>query len=172
MSDNPRTIFVSGLEGVVAAETRLSSVDGEAGELIIAGFPVEELASQASFEETVYLLWHDALPDSEQLSTFREELAGQRALPDATLDLLRAAAAERAPAMDALRMAAGTISVEVSDDSCAEALAMVARLPTIVAAYWRLLGGDEPVAPDPKLDHAANYLYMLTGEKPGVEAVR
>ena len=157
---------------MVAAETRLSSVNGEAGELTISGLPVEKLASQASFEETVYLLWHDALPDAGQLTTFREELAGWKALPGATLDLLRAAAAEKAPAMDALRMAAGTISLGVSDDSYAEALALVARLPTIAAAYWRLLNGEEPVAPDPKLGNAANYLYMLTGEKPGAESVR
>jgi citrate synthase len=180
MRDKPRGIFVSGLEGVVAAETRLSSVDGEAGELIIAGFPVEELASRASFEETVYLLWHDALPDSEQLESFREALAARRGLPLATLDLLRAAAreAEGTPTMDALRMAAGTISLDVhkggvtEDGSYAEALALVARLPTIVAAYWRLLGGEEPVAPEPELGHAANYLYMLTGERPGTEFVR
>jgi citrate synthase len=178
MSDNPRTISVSGLEGVVAAETRLSSVDGEAGELIIAGFPVEELASRVSFEETVFLLWHDAMPDSEQLESFREALVARRALPAATLDLLRAAASQEAPTMDALRMAAGTISLGVHDDEVtedgyhAEALALVARLPTIVAAYWRLLEGEEPVAPDPELGHAANYLYMLTGERPGAEFVR
>src|ERR687894_876772 len=170
MSDNPRTIFVSGLEGVVAAETRLSSVSGEAGELIIAGFPVEELASRASFEETVYLLWRDALPDPGQLAAFREGLAGWRALPRAALDLLRAAAAERAPVMDALRVAAGTTSLGVAAESHAEAL--VARLPTIVAAYWRLLNGEEPVAPEGDLGHAANYLYMLTGEEPGGEVVR
>jgi citrate synthase len=172
MSDRSRTTFVPGLEGVVATETRLSSVDGEAGALIIAGFPVEELASRASFEETVYLLWHDVLPGPEQLESFREELAGRRALPGATLTLLRAAAAQRAPAMDALRMATGTISLGVADGSYAEALALVARLPTIVAAYWRLLNGEEPVAPEGELDHAANYLYMLTAEKPSAEFVR
>jgi citrate synthase len=172
MNDRRQTTLVPGLEGVVATETRLSRVDGEAGALIIAGFPVEEVANRVSFEETVYLLWHDALPDSGKLTTFWEELAGQRALPGATLDLLRAAAAEKAPAMDAVRMAAGTISLGVSDDSYAQALAMVARLPTITAAYWRLLGGEEPVAPNPELGHAANYLYMLTGEKPGAESVR
>jgi citrate synthase len=177
MSDNHRTVFVSGLEGVVAAETRLSSVDGEAGELIIAGFPVEELASRASVEETAYLLWHDALPDSGQLGSFREELGTRRALPTATLDLLRAAASQEAPTMDALRMAAGTVNLGVHGDatvdrSHAEALALVACLPTIVAAYWRLLDGEEPVAPDPELGHAANYLYMLTGERPSAEFVR
>jgi len=161
--------FVAGLEGIVAAETRLSSVDGEAGELIVAGFPVEELAGRASFEETVYLLWHDVLPDAEQLAAFREALAGRRALPPATVELLRAVAAEGVPAMDALRMAAGTVMPGASYD---EGLALVARLPTIVAAYGRMLEGKEPVEPDPDLGHAANYLYMLTGEAPGGEFAR
>src|SRR5215213_7842770 len=172
MKDNPRTIFISGLEGVVAAETRLSSVDGEVGELIIAGFPVEELAGRATFEEVVYLLWHDALPDPGQLAAFREELGTRRVLPEATLELLRVAAAEGVPAMDALRMAAGTANLGIAGESYAEALALVARLPTIVAAYSQLLVGAEPVAPDPELGHAANYLYMLTGEEPGVEFTR
>ena len=172
MSDKPAAVVASGLEGVIAAETRLSSVDGEAGELVIAGFPVEELASLASFEETVYLLWHDALPDAGQLAAFREALAARRALPRATLELLRAAAAERATGMDALRMAAGTLSLGTRGEPRAEALALVAAFPTIVAAYWRLLKGEEPVAPDPGLGHAANYLYMLTGEEPGEESVR
>ena len=172
MKERSQTVLASGLDGVVAAETRLSAVDGEAGELTIAGFPVEQLAGRATFEEVVYLLWHDALPDPKQLATFREELGTRRALPSATLKLLRAAAAERVPAMDALRMAAGTVSLGGADDSYAEALALVARLPGIVAAYSRLLGGEEPVAPDPELGHAANYLYLLRGEEPGLESVR
>jgi citrate synthase len=172
MSDRPATVVASGLEGVVAAETRLSGVDGEAGELIIAGFPVEELASLASFEETVYLLWHDALPDASQLAVFKEELSGRRELPRATLELLQAAAAQGAPVMDALRMAAGTLNLGAPGGSRGEALALVAGLPTIVAAYWRLLSGKGPVAPDPGLGHAANYLYILTGEEPGEESVR
>ena len=169
MSESSRTGFVAGLEDVVAAESRLSSVDGEAGELTIAGFPVEELVGRASFEEVVYLLWHDALPDQRQLAEFRRELAGRRELPLATLDLLRAAAAANVPAMDALRMAAGTVSPGTDEE---EALALVTVLPTIAAAYWRMLGGEEPVAPDPELGHAANYLYMLTGEVPGAEFAR
>jgi citrate synthase len=178
MSDVSQNTLAPGLEGVVAAETRLSSVDGKAGELIIAGFPVEELVSQASFEETVYLLWHDALPNPEQLTAFRETLSIRRLLPRATLDLLRAAAAERAPVMDALRMAAGTLSLGMPVDAPAEdefygdALTLVARFPTIVAAYWRLLNREEPVVPDPALGHAANYLYMLTGEAPSAEFAR
>jgi len=172
MKERSQTVLSPGLDGVVAAETRLSAVDGEAGELTIAGFPVEQLAGRATFEEVVYLLWHDALPDPKQLATFREELGARRALPSATLKLLRAAAAESVPAMDALCMAASTVSLGGADDSYAEALALVARLPGIVAAYSRLLGGEEPVAPDPELGHAANYLYLLRGEEPGVESVR
>src|ERR687889_1443642 len=178
MSNISQNTLVPGLEGVVAAETSLSSVDGKAGELIIAGFPVEELASRANFEETVYLLWHNALPDAEQLTTFKEALSVRRPLPRATLDLLRTAASERALTMDALRMAAGTISLGTPDNAPSEAgfygdaLALVARFPTIVATYWRLLKEKEPVAPDPELGHAANYLYMLTGKPPSAEYVR
>lgn len=169
MSESFPTGFVAGLEDVVAAETRLSGVDGEAGELTIAGHPVEELAGRASFEEVVYLLWHDVLPDPGQLADFRKEFARRRELPGAMLDLLRAMAAENVPAMDALRMAAGTVGPGKDDE---KALAMVALLPTISAAYWRMLEGKEPVAPDPELAHAANYLYMLTGEAPGAEYTR
>ncbi len=172
MNNDSRTILASGLEGVIAAETRLSAVDGDAGELTIAGFPVEELAGRATFEEVVYLLWHDALPDAAQLAKLRGELGARRALPAATLGLLRAAAAERVPAMDALRMAAGTVGLGEAGSSHDEALALVARLPTIVAAYARLSGGEEPLAPRAELGHAANYLYMLTGEEPGGESVR
>jgi citrate synthase len=169
MGENSDTGFVAGLEDVVAAETRLSGVDGEAGELTIAGFPVEELAGLASFEEVIYLLWNGELPDADRLASFRGELAGRREVPRATLDLLRSVAAEKVPVMDALRMAAGTVRTGADDK---EALALVSCLPTIVAAYWRMLGGEEPVAPNPELGHAANYLYMLTGEVPGAEFAR
>src|SRR5436309_14372620 len=93
-----------GLEGVVAATTRLSGVDGEAGELLIAGFPVEKLAPRATFEETTWLLWNGSLPTADEMATFRRRLAGRRALPAPTPDLLRTAAQRRVPAMTALRM--------------------------------------------------------------------
>src|SRR5438552_9950800 len=85
----------AGVEGVVAAETQISGVDGEAGELVIRGFPVEEIAERATFEEVVYLLWNGILPDLSELSEFREELAAHRGLPVITLEVLRAATAER-----------------------------------------------------------------------------
>lgn len=168
--------FTPGLEGIVAAQTRLSSVDGKAGELIIAGFPVEELALHATFEETVYLLWHDTLPTAEQLTSFRQELAGLRALPQPTLDLLRAAAAAKADSMDALRMAASTLSLSdgaaSADAAHRDALRLVATFPTIVATYWRLLQGQTVLEPRPDLSHAANYLYLLSGEQPTAEYER
>jgi citrate synthase len=167
--------FKPGLEGVVAAQTRLSHVDGHKGELLLGGYRVEELAPQASYEEVVYLLWHDRLPDAEELSRLRGVLAAQRALPAATLHLLRSAAAAAVPPMDALRMAAGTLDLDaLAAQRTHEELGLLltARLPTVVAAHWRLAAGQEPVAPDPQLGHAANYLYMLHGERPGPAAVR
>jgi citrate synthase len=157
----------SGLEGVVAATTRLSRVDGERGELVIAGFQVDDLAEQATFEETTWLLWHGDLPSAAELDAFRAALAAVRRVPDATLALLRDCARGQVDAMDALRMAAGTLSL-VTDD----ALGIVARVPTIVAAYWRLRHGQEPLAPRTDLGHAANFLYMLSGELPDPERVR
>ena len=171
MSDRLAVAFAPGLEGVVATRTRLSSVDGTAGRLVIAGFPVEELAGRASFEETLYLLWNDELPDGERLAALRRDLAARRVLPKVTTDVLAAAAVERVPSMDALRMASGTLGLKDGDDRD-DALRLVAALPTIVAAYWRLSRGLEPVEPDPELAHAANYLYMLSGEVPSPEQTR
>lgn len=171
MNEKTSNTFAPGLEGVVATRTRLSMVDGEAGRLVIAGFPVEDFANRASFEETLYLLWNDALPDEEQLAGLKGDLAASRALPEVTMDLLAAAAAGRVPAMDALRMASGTLGTGEGGDR-EDALQIVAAFPTIVAAYWRLSQGREPVEPDPELSHAANYLYMLSGEVPSAERVR
>jgi citrate synthase len=157
----------AGLEGVVAAATALSLVDGERGELVIAGYPVEELALQATFEETTWLLWNGRLPSSAELTAFHAALASERQLPAAAEALLRDCARARVEPMDALRMAAGTLSL-ASD----EPHAIVARMPTIVAAYTRLLQGREPVPSDSRLGHAANFLFMLRGETPDAEQVR
>jgi len=158
----------SGLDGVIAATTRLSDVDGERGELVIAGYQVGELAALATFEETTWLLWHGDLPDAAQLNRFRAALAAGRPIPDRTLALLRDCGQQGVDAMDALRMAAGTLSL-VSDDPTE----IVARVPTIVAAYWRLRCKQEPIPPRiDDLGHAANFLYMLTGELPDPERVK
>jgi citrate synthase len=163
-----------GLDGVVAATTRLSSVDGEAGVLLIAGFPVEDLAPLATFEETTYLLWNGVLPGPSELAAFSRRLAARRALPAATLDLLRAAAVRWVPVMDALRMAAGTLSLAegAGEDPREDAVTLVAAFPAIVASYWRLLEGKEPLAPRPDLGHTASFLHLLSGEEPSPERVR
>jgi citrate synthase len=157
----------SGLEGVVAATTRLSDVDGERGELIIAGYPVGQLAERATFEETTWLLWHGDLPTATELDAFRSGLAAERELPPALVALLRDCAAGGLDTMDALRIAAGAISM-TSD----AASAIVARFPSIVATFWRLRCGAAPVAPRRDLGHAANFLYMLSGDAPDAERVR
>jgi citrate synthase len=167
-----QSAYKPGLEGVVAAQTRLSSVDGQAGELIIAGYPVEALAPAVTFEEMLYLLWHDRLPAAPALAGLRQALAERRALPALTVDLLRAVAATATPVMDALRMAATTVTVDVGADAAdldgvpAEALALAARFPSVVAAYWRLRQGQAPLEPRAGLGHAANFLYTLAGEAP------
>lgn len=161
--------FVSGLEGVVAAQTRLSHVDGQRGQLIIAGFPVEELAPNARFEEVAYLLLHGELPGPAELQAFREALAANRELPPATLDLLQAAAQRKVLPMDALRMAAATLDLEPASQP---EVSLIARFPAIVAAYWRLRQGEKPIAPQAQLDLAANYLYMLAGSAPPPQRAR
>jgi len=183
----------NGLEGIIAAETSLSMVDGTAGELVIAGFPVAELAMNATFEETAFLLWYGDLPDAEELAAFRADLSRRRSLPPVAYELLRAAASERIDSMDALRMAAGAISLKpkstdksvcatqakqcgtdtpvcAADDDAARNL--LAAFPTIVAAYWRLSNDRDPIAPRSDLGHAANFLYMLSGETPSDERIR
>jgi len=165
--------YKPGLEGVIAAETRRSYVNGQTGTLLIAGYPLGDIASKATFEEVVYLLWLDRLPTAVELADFKAQLAALRPLPPATLTLLRAIAGSGAPVMDTLRMAVGTLSLDL-DESDADTLAMalVARFPTIVAAYWRLSHDMEPITPAADLGHAANYLYMLKGERPSPAQAR
>jgi len=162
-----------GLEDAVVAETRLSSIDGERGELRIAGYDVADLAPNATYEEVLFLLLNDRLPDADELAALREDLAGRRDLPDETHGVLRAAAEEGEPAMAALRMAAAAGSLgHEGEDPDLDARRMVAALPTAVAAYWRYRQGEDAVAPREDLRHAANYLYMLTGEEPDPADVR
>src|SRR5687768_2911797 len=150
-----------GLEGVVAAETRLSHVDGERGELIVAGLKLEQLAER-SFEDVVALLWQAA-------GVATPPRVAALPLPNATVALLRDAARRHVDAMDALRMGVGTLTA--ADDAEAARL-LVGSFPTIVAAYSRLLRGEQPLDPEPTLGIAANYLYMLQGKTPHPELVR
>jgi citrate synthase len=156
-----------GLEGITVAETRLSFIDGEAGELVIGGYPLSELGGNATFEETLYLLYNDRLPTQSELDDFVDDLAQHRSLPEGCLDVVRAAGEREVVPMDALRMGAAAASLDQDEeDPERDKLVLVARMPTIVAAYWRVRNGEEPIEPRQDLSHAGNYLYMLTGEDP------
>ena len=166
-----------GLDGVVAAQTRLSHVDGQAGELYIAGYMLEELAGRVTFEELAHLLWTGRLPTTAELSASSREMARLRRLPGKTLEVVRAASSV-AP-IDALRMACATLSLDLEnpDDispaaDLAAARMLTARLPTALAAHIRGAKGQQPVAPREDLPHAANFLYMVHGREPDPLAAR
>ncbi len=162
-----------GLEGVVLTETRLSGIDGESGELSVAGFPIEEIAPRARFEEVAFLLWHDRLPLRAELERLEVELRGERVLPAATLALLKACARHGAEPMDALRAGVASLSlagIGAGEATLADAKALLARVPVVVAAYARLRAGQSPVAARADLGHVANFLWLLEGADP--EAVR
>ena len=169
-------LYRPGLEGVIAAETRLSRVRGDIGELLLAGYPLEDVAGRLSFEAMLFLLWEDRLPTAVEEDLVRQALSKGRTLPAPTVQLLRDIAPQNLPVMDALRMAAGTIDLDLPpsqrEDNRLLAYLIMGRLPVIVATYWRFLMGQEPLASDPTLSHAANYLYLLTGNQPTPAQVR
>ncbi|MFB6096111.1 MAG: citrate synthase [Haloferacaceae archaeon] len=164
-----------GLEGVLVAESALSSIDGDVGRLIYRGYDIEELAEGASYEEVLYLLWEGELPTAAELEPFAEEMAAERAVDGAVMDTLADLAAEDERPMAALRTATSMLSASEpeadADPADLEASArmgrrITAQIPTVLAAYDRLRRGEEPVEPREDLGHAANFLYMLTGEEP------
>lgn len=165
-----------GLEGVVAATTVLSSIDGERGELLIAGIPVEELAPHATFEEAIHLLWRGELPNRAALADLQSRLASRRALPEGAVELLARAARAGASPMAALGLALGLVRLEGDhrpgqwNADIAERL--VAVVPGLVAAYWRLRRGESPVAAPAEASHAAAFLWSLEGAAPTAERVR
>ena len=161
-----------GLEGVVAASTRLSHVDGEAGQLILAGYAVEDLAPNATFEEVAYLFLHGRLPEPSELVAFTRDLAARRALPRVAFEVLREAASAKAPVIDALRMATSLLSLGRKEDPLDNSITAIASFPTIVGSYWRLLNGEAPVAIRTDLSHAAHYLHQLFGTEPTPERAR
>ncbi len=160
-----------GLEGVVAGETAICSVRPE-GELIYRGYDVHDLAEQARFEEVAYLVLFGRLPDTAGMDAFDAELRAGRALPAAVVESLKGLPPDAVP-MDALRTAVSALALydpDAGDDShdanLRKATRLLARMATAVAALHRLSQGLEAVAPDPELNHAANFLYMLRGERP------
>ena len=161
-----------GLGGIVAAATRLSHVDGEAGQLTLAGYAVEDLAPHASFEEVAFLFMNGRLPGAAELDAFACELPARRAVPHALMEVLRECAAVQAAPMDALRMAAPLLSLGREEEPLDDALTAIAAFPTIVGAYWRLRHGLAPVEVRSDLGHAAYYLHQLTGADPSAERAR
>jgi len=158
----------NGLEGVVAARTKIGHVFGEEGRLVYRGYDIRELAGKASFEEICYLLWKGKLPNRTELEELSRALRDQRELPVAAMTTLRALPKSANP-MDVLRtvisMVGAALPIE-GQPTLDQSIALAARFPTIVASFERLRNGQEPVAPNPKLGYAANYLYMLTGKEP------
>jgi citrate synthase len=161
-----------GLDGVIAASTRLSLVDGEAGRLIIGGYPVEEIAPKARFEELAYLLLYGRLPARPELTEFSAELAARRELAETTFLVLGEAARRSLPVIDALMMTVPTLLTSAGEDYQQSSLRLIAALPTIVGAYWRLRNRREPLTPRKDLSHAAHYLHQLFGVEPESDRTR
>lgn len=166
------TEFVPGLAGVPAARSKIGLIDGSAGKLFYRGYPVEQLAEHSTFEEVAYLLLKGKLPTSTQLAEFNAHQRNHRRLKFRIIELMKRLPDEGHP-MDALcasiaavGMYYGQTIVEDPDARWGAAVRIMAKVPTIVAAYHRIRNGDEPVTPRDDLGHAANFLYMLTEREP------
>ena len=164
-----------GLEGVLVAESGLSSIDGDEGRLIYRGHDIENLAREASYEEVLYLLWHDELPTQSELDTFSGRIAEERSVGDDVLATVRGLAAAEEEPMAALRTAVSALSADEPEAdadpgdleaSMRKGRRITAKIPTILAAFERYRLGDEPIEPHSDLGLAENFLYMLTGEEP------
>ncbi|TDF92325.1 citrate synthase/methylcitrate synthase [Paenibacillus piri] len=164
---------VTGLDGIVAAETDISLVDGEQGHLIYRGYWAKDLAVSKEYEEAAYLLWFGELPDEARLESVRNSLQSKRELPDRIRKLLEALPATM-PVMNVLQVA----TAAMSDDTPAwpptigQAVELTALLPTIVTYWHRKQLGLPAIEPDARLGHTANFLYMLTGERPNPAHVK
>jgi citrate synthase len=162
-----------GLEGVIFTETYLSAIDGNAGRLSYCGYDINDLAASASYEETAFLLWYQRLPAENELEMLSDWLRANRRLPKVVWGIMHSLP-EQATPMEALRTVASTLSM--FDRSCVHeveggsslcrAVSLTAKLPTIVASFDRLRRDRPPIEPTVDLGHAANLLYMLTGDEP------
>jgi citrate synthase len=166
-----------GLKGVYFDRSPCTFIDGRAGELRYRGYSIHELAEHSSFEETAFLLLNGELPDKQQLASLDAELKAARKLPAPVFDIIRAI--KSAHPMDVLRTAASALSAfdpDTADNSreatLRKAVRLTSQVPMIVAAHSRIREGQEPVAPDQTLGHAANLLWMLTGKKPSADAAQ
>ena len=164
--------YNEGMEGVIATSSEICFIDGEKGKLIYRGIPIEELAEHSTFEETSYFLLYGELPTKKELSDFEDRLKSSRALPDNILASMKTLPA-KANTMQYLRTVVSMLGLNEDKSenttigkTSREAESLIAVFPTIVAAIQRLRNGLEPIAPDASLSHAANFLYMINGEKP------
>ena len=167
----------AGLEGVVAATSRLCYLDGQRGILAYCGHDIHELARSATFEEVCYLLWHRRLPTRAELGDLQTELARARPLPEAVLRVMQSLPLGNT--MDSVRTIVSVLAhhdPEAGDDSLAasqrKAVRLTAQIATVVATLGRLASARGQVEPDPVLSHAANFLYVLTGERPNPTVTR
>ena len=166
-----------GLKGVYFERSGVSDIDGAAGTLSYRGYSIHDLATQSSFEEVAHLLIFGELPTATELAAFDTRLKAARTLPDAIHGII--AACKHGHPMDVLRTAVSALAAlePASQDTGEEAfiengIRLTAQLPVLVAAHEAIRNGRAPVAPDPHLSHAANWLWMLKGERPSAEAAR
>ncbi|MDQ2898785.1 MAG: citrate synthase [Acidobacteriota bacterium] len=161
----------AGLEGVIAGESEICFIDGDKGVLSYRGYNIHTLAEEATFEEVIYLLWRGRLPKAEELKQLKAEIAANSEIPKEVTAFLRSV--PRALPMDVLRTAVSMLSLfdplarDMSPEANAKkAVKLMAQTSTIVGAYDRLRTGKEPIAIDPSLSFAGNFLYTLTGKRP------
>ena len=160
-----------GLEGIVAAETSISSIIDDT--LTYVGYDIDDLANNASFEEVVYLLWHKRLPNATELAELKQQLADHMAVPQEVLNFFKTFPINDVHPMTALRTTVSMLALyddaaeDMSDEAnYLKAIKLQAKIPTLVTAFSRVRKGLEPVAPKTDLGYAANFLYMLHGELP------
>ena len=165
----------AGLEDTIATSSAICFLDGERGVLAYCGYDIHDLAKHASFEEVCYLLWHRRLPTRAELGDLQSQLSAARQLPEPVLRLMRSLPA--ADGMDLLRTLTSALAhydPDASDHSpqanYRKAVRLTTQLSSIVATMGRMAAGGGMIQPDPALGHAANFLYMLTGERPGALA--
>jgi citrate synthase len=167
-----------GLAGVVAANSGICWIDGDTGVLAYRGIDIHELAEKSTFEESTYLLWFGRLPRRAELDEFSKRLSDARQLDPKIIDLLRSFPSSATP-MEVLRTAVSALSFYDPDESnnehdanVSKSFRLTSQIAMLVAAYDRLRKGKTVVEPDKSLSHAANFLWMLNGEKPSATATR
>ncbi len=166
------TEIARGLEGINVTATKLCRIDGQKGELIYSGYDIYDLAEKSTFEEVAFLLWNQRLPSKAEYDELRERMISERELSDLNKQLLRDLVGHVRPmrSLEICVEVVGALDPKSSDLSNAQlkeaAARLTARMATVVAAHHRLRLGKEPVSPRADLGHAANFLYMLSGEEP------